>query len=593
VSGVRPPVFDPLTNEHAAVIPIAGAATLRRYVWALLRRHRGAMALLVVMNLVAALAAMVGPQLLGGIVERLAEEPDELSLDATIALFIAVLAVQALAVMIVRIRGGTLGERMLADLREDFLLGSVALPPGVLERAGTGDLLTRINTDIDRMARSTRGALPQVTTAAVWVLCLLVGIAITAPPLALALLAALPPLLIVCRWYGLRAPAAYHSETAGYGAVAGVLAETVDAGRTVEAYGLGPGRVALLERKIDEWVAWERYTLWLRTLLMPVAGLFHVIVLVGVLLIGGFLTRGGWMTLGQLTAGVLLANMLVEPITTILHWFEALQLAQVSLARLVGVQEVEKEPDGEDLTPSGGDIHVDDVSFGYVPGKDVLHEVSMMVFKGTKVALVGPSGAGKSTLGRLVAGMYQPGTGEITLGGVELTRMPSDRARAHIVLINQEHHVFVGPLRDNLMLASPDATDSELWSALATVEAADWVKALPDGLDSRVGAGGVMVTPAQAQQIALARIVLADPQAVVLDEATSLLDPRAARRTERSLGRVLRGRTVIAIAHRLHTAHDADVIVVMADGRVSEVGNHDELLDAGGAYSALWRSWQT
>jgi ABC-type multidrug transport system fused ATPase/permease subunit len=172
-----------------------------------------------------------------------------------------------------------------------------------------------------------------------------------------------------------------------------------------------------------------------------------------------------------------------------------------------------------------------------------------------------------------------------------LSRMPAERVRSHVALVNQEHHVFVGSLRDNLLLARTGASDAELWAALGAVDAETWARALTDGLDSEIGSGGLSVTPAQAQQIALARLVLADPHTLVLDEATSLLDPRAARHLERSLAQVLRGRTVVAIAHRLHTAHDADVIAVVEDGRISELGGHDALVEADGAYAALWRSW--
>jgi len=580
-------------TQTTALLPVGSPASVRRYLLLLARRHRGGFGTAVGLHAVGAAAGLVGPWVLGEVVQSLSTGSTDAYITRAVLFYLGALLVQSVFTGLSRLRGGILGEEILADLREDFLVRSIALPPGVLERAGTGDLVSRATTDVDRLATTVRDAVPELSVAVVSLVLMLGALFATSPLLAVTALVGTPVIACGCRWYFRRAPQAYRDESAAYAAINTVLAETVDAGHTVEALRLGAERVELTDRRISHWIDWSRYTLWLRAnVFFPSIDFPYALSLVATLTLGGLYTLHGWTTPGQLTTGVLYAQMLTGPIDLILRWYDEIQVGQASMARLVGVREIPDAESDDTLRPQGRAVRADQVSFGYREGADVLHDITLGVAPGARIALVGPSGAGKSTLGRLLAGIYTPRAGEVTLGGARLSEMPPERVRAEVALVNQEHHVFVGTLRDNLRLARPGADDQELRAALDAVDAGHWAEALPDGLDTAVGSGGTQLTPAQAQQLALARLVLADPHTLVLDEATSLLDPRAARHLERSLARVLDGRTVIAIAHRLHTAHDADHIAVVEDGRITEYGSHPDLIAANGAYAALWQSWR-
>jgi ABC-type multidrug transport system fused ATPase/permease subunit len=584
----------PAPSEDATRVhrlPVASGATMRAEVRMLMGRHRATMGLVIAIHGVAVVAGLVGPQVLGVLVERLGEGAAG-PLGWLIGGFALAVLVQTVATRSSRLRASILGEAVLADLREDFLRRAVDLPPGEVERAGTGDLVTRSTTDIDRLTWAVRHAVPEIAIALVSVVVIGGALVVTAPLLALAWLLAIPPIVVVSRWYFRRAPQAYRSEMGAYAAVNAVVAESVDAGRTMETYRLGPARVELTDRRVGQWLDWERYTLYLRSVFFPSVESAYVVPLAVVLGLGGWLVTDGRISIAAFTAAVLYTQMLIEPVDLVLMWFDELQVGQASLARLLGVAEVKAPPTDPEARPRDDNLDAHDVHFGYRDDQDVLRGIDLGVVPGERLAVVGPSGAGKSTMARLLAGIHPARSGQVLLGGADVSMMPPERTRRHVVLVTQEHHVFVGPLRDNLLLANPEADDSDLWHALEVVGADTWARALPEGLDTEVGSGAVAVSPAQAQQVALARLVVADPHTLILDEATSLLDRRAARSLEQSLGRVLDGRTVVSIAHRLHTAHDADRVAVVEDGRISELGSHDQLVAAQGSYAALWESWQ-
>ncbi len=573
-------------------LPIAEGAQVRAYTVNLIKASRWPLARVVALHGSAAIAGLAGPLLLGKLVDAVTAGTTTGYANQMVGLFIGAVALQAIFTKFSRRSSMILGENVFADLREDFLKTVTALPLSTVEKSGTGDLVSRTTHDINRVQHTVRFGVPQILISLITVLLTLVASFVVSPVVAIGIVAGLPLLYLVARWYLPRAPKAYLAESASYTDLYADITESVEGAKTIDALSLHHARTAQIERDLARTLAAERKTLNLRTVLIPGMDFAFAISPIIVLLWGTVMVGAGAASVGAVTTVLLYAIALVGPIWDLVFWLDESQVAATSMARIIGVSLIASDREAGIEVPEHSQIVGSEIEYAYREGHNVLHGIDLELAPGERLAIVGPSGAGKSTLGRMLAGIHPPTGGSVTVGGVNLTDLPLEDLRSNVALVTQEHHVFVGTLAQNLSLAAPDASQHELEQALAAVGALDWANNLPEQLQTEVGSGGHALTPAQAQQIALARLVLLDPHTLILDEATSLLDPRAARDLEFSLGAVLKGRTVVAIAHRLHTAHDADRVAVVTDGIISEIGPHDDLVAAGGEYADLWHSWQ-
>ena len=570
--------------------PVAGNREVLAFFRDLFGQRRRAFAALVVLNALAAGAGLVVPRLLGELVNTTVEGTGR-PLGQLALVIVAVVLAQAGFTFVAQRTSTLFGQDLLSTAREFIVRTILRLPLGAVEGASTGDLVTRVTRDVGTMSRSVQYGVPMAIISLLTVVMSIGAMLLNSVVLAVPALLTFATSTWAVRTYLRRAPKGYITEGATYSRINTTLTETVEGARTVEALGLSRRRVRAGDDDIEVSAQAERYTMSLRNILFAALNFAFQTPRVITLLVGAYAYSRGWVDLGQITAAVLYVEALADPLDRLIGEIDRLQVGAASTSRLLGIAEVRPDRTAGDRLPDGIDLVGEDLRFAYREGHDVLHGVDLRLGPGERLAIVGPSGSGKSTLGRLLSGINRPRTGSASVGGVELVDLPLEVLRTEVALVTQEHHVFIGSVRDNIVLAREGSTDDDVREALSAVGSLLWVERLPQGLDTMIGSGRFALTPAQAQQVALARLIIADPHTLVLDEATSLIDPRTARTLEGSMNNLLEGRTVVAIAHRLHTAHDADRIAVVIDGRIVELGSHDELIRLDGEYAALWRAW--
>lgn len=560
-------------------LPVATGRETAREVWRITRGHRERLVTVGLVGIAGAALDLIVPIAIGLLIDRVQDGSADRGAVLTLTALMAIAAILGAAGTAITIVLATrVYNSILAGLRERLVERGLTLPQNQVERAGTGDLISRSSDDVTAVADAAPAVIPVLTVAVFTIVVSLGGLAALEWPYAVAFAVVLPVYVVAVRWYLRTGPAVYRAERAAMSARAQQIVESQRGFATVLGLGIGEQRHrSLLAASWSVAVQAQRARA-VQSMFNGRLNLGECLSLATVLVVGFVLIDADKSTVGGATAAMLIVLRLLGPVNQLMLVIDTLQSALASLSRMIGVATI-ATPDAPVESSVDTTVELSRVAFRYDDGPLVLDEITLAIGAGQRIAVVGASGAGKTTLAAVIAGIHPPTTGAVT--------RPTRTA-----VISQEIYVFAGTLRDNLTLAAPDATDHDLRAVLAATGATGILDLVPDGLDTLVGAGGYPLTDAQAQQLALARLLLSDPDLAILDEATAEAGSAYAAQLDRAADAVLAGRTGLVIAHRLSQAAACDRILVMEHGRITETGTHADLVAAGGLYSTLWSAWE-
>jgi len=585
--GPRPVVEERLDREEATQL----LRRLRR----MLRPYRRSIALAIGVLTVQTACILAGPLLVRRGIDKGIKAGDGAVLNQSALIYVGVallaLVLGRISIMVV----ARVGEAFLRDLRVGVFRHLSTLGLDFFEREKTGRLVSRMTSDVDAMQELVQMGLTAFVQNILLFTGALIAILLLSWQLALCILVLVPPLVLATRWFRRRANVAYLEVRDRVGHNLATLQEGLAGVRVVQAFGQETALTSRFEETNEAQHDANVETARITVRYFPFVEYLGVIGVATIVGVGGWFTDQGIVTVGTVAAFVLYLNNLFEPVQQLGQSYNTVQTAGAALGKLFGlldtVPSIAARPDAVELPPVGA-ITVSDVSFGYGASAElVLRDVSLEIAVGERLALVGPTGAGKSTLAKLIARFYDPRDGVVTFGGVDLRDASLASLRERIVVVPQEGYLFHGTIRDNVRVGRPGASDADVEDALAELGILERFKALPDGLGTEVRERGSRLSAGERQLVSLARAALADPALLILDEATSNLDPGTERAVELALEQLTDERTVIVVAHRLSTAARADRVAVVDAGRLVELGTHDELVDREGRYARLFASW--
>lgn len=538
---------------------------------------------------------LAGPVLVRHGIDAGIKGKDAAALNRSVIAYLVVVAVSYVAARAQYVQLNQAGEGFLRLLRTRVFAHIQRQSMAFFDREKAGVLVSRMTADVESMSELVQFGLMQFISSGLLLFLAFFLLFSLSWELTLITLIVFPFIIAASVKFQRDANKAYLEVREKVGANLSALQEGITGVRVIQAYAREDEQIRRFEESNRALFRSHMHSVKVSTWyfgLIEFSGIASTAFIVG---IGGWLVHRGDVSVGTVVAFVLLLATLFDPVQQLSQLYNTLQSAAAALHKLFTildtVPDVDEDAHPVELAPTG-DLVVDAVTFAYAGvERPALADVSLTLQAGTRLALVGPTGAGKSTLAKLMARLYDPSGGAVTFAGTDLRKASLASLRERIVVIPQEGFLFDGSVRDNLLIAKPDATESELLAALDSLGLRERFEALPEGLDTQVRERGSRLSAGERQLVALSRAALVDPAVLVLDEATSNLDPGTEMLIEAALDRLMTGRSVIVVAHRLSTVQRADRIAVVADARIGEIGTHDELMSLNGHYAALVNNW--
>lgn len=489
-----------------------------------------------------------------------------------------------------------ISQRVAYDFRKAISEKMDRLPLSYFDKHSSGDTLSRVTNDVDLIAQSLNQSMTQIVTSVVTVIGILIMMLTISIPMTLMALCVLPVSMALMGIIMKRTQKYFFKQQESLGNVNGHIEEMYGAHQVVKAFNGEEDSVARFEEYNNDLYnsAWKSQ--FFSGLLQPLTTFVGNIGYVGVCLLGGFLATGNMISIGDIQAFIQYVRQFNQPITQLAQIMNQLQSTAAAAERVFEfLDETEMEEEhalvtSEQVNHMQGSVTFNHVQFGYTPEKTIIHDFSMHVHAGQSVAIVGPTGAGKTTIVKLLMRFYELNGGHILVGGEDITHFARSDLRSLFGMVLQDTWLFGGTIRENLKYGKLDATDEEMYEACRLAYADHFINTLEDGYDTIINEESSNISQGQKQLLTIARAFLANPKILILDEATSSVDTRTEVLIQRGMDKLMEGRTCFIIAHRLSTIKDANTIIVMKDGDIVELGNHESLLEKGGFYADLYQS---